>query len=489
MKENSKTPVQKIALFMACFFRIPSILFAEDPSPKPNVLFIAVDDLRPELGAYGHEQIQSPNMDRLADEGLIFDRAYCQQAICMSSRASLLSGYRPDRYGIYQNGPLFSHVPDALTLNQHFLNNGYETVGLGKIYHHGSDLESGWTRVPARPKGDWTGRGYLDEASVRSVKEGEKKPRQDKRKGMGPAFEGPDVPDNAYADGKIAELALEELNRLKDTPFFLAVGFYKPHLPFNAPKKYWDLYDEAAIQLADNPFLPAGAPPEALTDWGELRGYHGMPKEGPMPDDLARQLIHGYYACVSYTDAQVGKLLDELDRLGLADNTIVVLWGDHGWKLGEHGMWAKHTNFERDTRVPLIIRAPGMQARGKRTAALTELVDLYPTLSELCGLPLPPHLEGMSFVSLLNDPDQPWKQAAFSQYPRDHDTLMGYSMRTNRYRYTEWRRTEDGSVNSLELYDHQVDPQENVNIATEAENQEIIAALARLLQSKYPRQP
>ncbi len=463
---------------------LPGLAVAANGVERLNVLFIAVDDLRPQFGAYGADQIKSPNLDRLAARGLLFERAYCQQAICMSSRASLLSGYRPDRGEIYKNGPLFSAVPDALTLNQHFLNNGYETVAMGKIYHHESDYKTGWSRQHFAPRGSWVGRGYLAPESKQIVADYPRLHPQEKRAGIGPAFESPDVPDNAYPDGLVADEAIAELRRLQDTPFFMAVGFAKPHLPFNAPKKYWDLYDPQKLDLADNPFAPSGSPKYAATSWGELRGYHGMPKKGPMPDELARQLIHGYFACISYSDAMIGRVLDELDRLGLAEKTIVVLWGDHGWKLGEHGMWAKHTNFELDTRVPLIISAPGMAARGQRSRAFCELVDLYPTLAELTGLPLPAHLEGTSMAPLLNNPERPWKKAAFSQYYQSNNVL-GYTMRTDRYRYTEWRRLPTGDVLASELYDHAVDEAENTNVADRAEHKELVSALSEQLRQGY----
>lgn len=454
-----------------------------DETSRPNVLFIAVDDLRPELGCYGVSRIKSPHIDRLASQALVFDRAYCQQAICMSSRASLLSGYRPDKGRIYQNGPLFQHVPDALTLNQHFLNHGYETVAMGKIYHHASDYSKGWSLPPFNPKGEWIGRGYLDKESQRIAREFDKAHPDAERKGIGPAFEAPDVPDDAYSAGMLAAHAVRELRRLKDQRFFLAVGFAKPHLPFNAPKTYWDLYQPADIRLAANPREPGNMPRENATNWGELRSYHGIPKNGPLPDDLARKLVHGYQACISYTDAMIGRVLDELDRLGLSENTVVVLWGDHGWKLGEHGMWCKHTNFELDARAPLIIRAPGMKARGSHTKALAEFVDIYPTLCELCGLDLPKHLEGTSAAPLLANPDQPWKKAAFSQYP--NGKLMGYTMRTDRYRYTEWRDLKTKTVKSRALYDHQGDPGENTNIAGEPDNADLVASLANQLSEGY----
>lgn len=456
---------------------------SQEPISKPNVLFIAVDDLRPELGCYGQKHIKSPNIDRLANEGLLFERAYCQQAICMASRASLLSGFRPDKGRIYRNKALFEHVPDALSLNQHFLNNGYECVGMGKVYHHHSDNDTGWSKPVYWPKGEWTGMGYLDKESQKRVKEYTRKYPNAKMKGIGPAFENPDVPDDAYRDGKIAENAIKELNRLKDKQFFLAVGFLKPHLPFNAPKKYWDLYSEGKIKLPENKTPPKDAPDIASTRWVELRLYHGIPKKGPMPDDQARKLIHGYYACVSYTDALIGKILDELDRLKLRDKTIVILWGDHGWKLGDYGMWSKHTNFEQDTHAPMIISAPGMKARGRKTKALTEFVDIYPTLCDLAGIEKPHHLQGTSAAPLLDDPDQPWKQAAFSQYPRSH--IMGYSMRTERYRYTEWQNIKTKEVRARELYDFKTDPDGSVNIAELPENKELVEQLSEQLNSGY----
>ena len=319
---------------------------------------------------------------------------------------------------------------------------------------------------------DSDNRGYIREAHLQIAAA---------NNGRGPAYERADVPDNAYPDGKVADQAITSLRRFseEEQPFFLAVGFYKPHLPFNAPERYWALYDTSAITLPDVQVPPEGAPELALTNWGELRNYHGIPKEGTLSDSLARTLIHGYYASVSYTDAQVGRVLDELDRLGLDENTIVVLWGDHGWKLGEYGDWSKHTNFELDTHAPLIVRARGMEA-GQETDALVEFVDIYPTLAELAGLPLPPHLQGTSIAPLLENPDRSWKGAAFSQYPRrfpatrppkpeDWDSLvMGYSVRTDRWRYTRWQRGPQeapADVAARELYDMSEGPAPMVNLA------------------------
>ena len=442
---------------------------------KMNVLFVVFDDLRPELGCYGEEQIISPNIDNLARDGILFERAYCQQAVCAPTRASVLSGCRPDTTQIYDlKTPLRSVMPDVLSLPEHFKNNGYETVSVGKVYHHRTDDLQGWSKEPTQSRGDWQGRGYLTDEAVENMKRNAEimRKRGDNRTGVGPAFEAADVPDNAYHDGMDADTAIQELRLLKDNPFFLAVGFHKPHLPFNSPKRYWDLYDPESINLAENPFAPEGATKYSLTNFGELRGYFGMPKEGPVPDDQARQLIHGYSACVSYVDAQLGRVIAELERLKLRENTVIIMWGDHGWKLGEHASWCKHTNFEVDARAPMIISAPGVKGNGKHTSALAEFVDMYPTLCELCDLEIPEHLEGLSLVPVMQDPDRSWKEAAFSQYPRGK--VMGYTMRTDRYRYTEWidRQyilTDQGlsqarEVKARELYDHQGDPQENVNV-------------------------
>ena len=450
---------------------------------KMNVLFIAVDDLRPQLACYGQKQIISPNIDRLAGRGLVFERTYCQQAVCAPSRASLLSGARPDTTKIYDlNTPLRKAMPNVLTLPEHFKNNGYETISIGKIYHHPSDDRQGWSAEPYRagtfPQGSWKGRGYLTEKAIAQMEKYNK--ANPNMKGRGPAFEAAEVPDNVYPDGCNTEYAIKQLNRLRDKPFFIAMGFYKPHLPFNAPKKYWDMYKRQDIKLAENPFIPRNAPSYATTNWGELRNYYGIPKTGPCSNELARQLIHGYYACVSYIDAMIGRLLDELDRLKLRDNTAVILWGDHGWKLGEHAGWCKHTNFEPDTRVPMILSVPGVKTAGRRTWALTEYVDIYPTLCEVCSLPVPGHLEGHSMVALLEDPARPWKKAAFSQYPRGK--VMGYSMRTERFRYTEWKDRTTGKVLARELYDHRKDPQENINAVAQQEYEQDVQHLAQMLK-------
>jgi len=452
-------------------------LFAADGNgrsgKKPNILFIAVDDLRPQLGCYGQTQMISPNIDRLAAEGVIFKRSFCSVPVCGASRASLLSGVRPtrDRF-LHWYTRVDEDLPGALTLPEYFRQNGYHTISIGKVYHHPDDDENGWNEPPYRLPAEYR---YLIEENIR-IDKANREAGQGRR---GPAWEAVDVDDGKYPDGTYAEKAISDLKRLKELnqPFFLAVGFVRPHLPFNSPQKYWDLYRREYINLADNPFRPRGAPDAALHNWGELRHYADIPQAGPLPDGMALTLIHGYYASVSYVDAQIGRLLNELEHLGLADDTIVVLWGDHGWQLGEHGLWCKHCNFQTSLHAPLIIRAPGIHG-GKTTEGLTEFVDIYPSLCELCGLELPAGLEGTSFVPLLKDPGRPWKKAIFSRY---HD---GDSIRTRRYLYTEWKNDE-GEVYARMLYDHDLDPKENINISERPENRELVERLSGMLRKGW----
>ncbi|SUS08224.1 Iduronate sulfatase [uncultured Defluviicoccus sp.] len=409
-----------------------------------------------------------------------------------------MTGARPETTRVTDLTTHFREaLPDVVTLGQLFKNHGYFVQGMGKIYHGGLDDPATWS-VPWQ-----TARGAAyarpENLPSKQTRSGDEPDGVASRGGGGarrkyvapapgsggPAFEDADVPDDTFQDGKVARLAAATLRDLsgKSAPFFLAVGFVRPHLPFVAPKKYWDLYDPEKIALAPNKFRPKGAPEYAVMPGGELRAYRDIPA-GSIPDDLARRLRHGYYAAISYVDAQIGLVLDELDRLGLREKTIVVLWGDHGWKLGEHDAWCKHSNCENDTNAPLLLSAPGMKHRGMHAGALVEFVDIYPTLADLAGLPLPGHLEGKSLRPLLDDPRRPWKQAAFSQYPRNYGgrSLMGYSMRTDRYRFTVWLdRSGGGKIEAIELYDHQADPQENTNIATEPGN----AALVQTLTAQW----
>ncbi|MFO7869829.1 MAG: sulfatase [Kiritimatiellia bacterium] len=442
-------------------------------SKHPNVLFVVSDDLRCQLGCYGRDWIHSPRLDEFAEQGILFERAYCQQSVCAPSRASVLTGCRPDTTGIFDlKTPVRSIMPDVLTLPEHFKNNGYETISAGKVYHHGNDDLESWNGGATQAKGDWKGRGYLTDEAIEAVEQYNRQARArgGKRLGLGPAFEAADVPDEAYQDGMETLKTIAELERLakEDKPFFLGYGLHKPHLPFNAPKRYWDIYNPQSLPTAANPFPPSGLTPFSLpmleTLW-EIGSYTNMPEKNPIPEGLARQLIHGYSACVSYIDKLFGDVMAALERLDLSENTIVIVWGDHGWKLGEHACWCKHTNFEIDTRAPLMLRVPG-RTKGQRTSALVEFVDMYPTLADLCGIGVPEHCEGLSMAPLIDDPGRSWKTAALSQYPRDN--VMGYSMRTDRYRYTEWRGGTTEEVKAVELYDHENDPQENANIAQSA---------------------
>ena len=471
---------------------VPSLQADTSAAPgQTNVLFIAVDDLRPELGVYG-SPVLSPHIDRLAAAGTVFESAYCQEALCMPTRASLLTGRRPDTTKVYAFDPDFRQaLPDVVTLPEHFKNHGYHTRAFGKIFH--KDDRRSWSEPLWRSKRPQyhTERGkqileLIKEDYRRLTFTWELGDGITKSKRMGGLpWEAPDVADNALREGDMTDRVLGVLDEVKDKPFFLAVGYHKPHLPFVAPKRYFDLYDHDAIQTADNPHPPKDAPAFAVYNFNDLRHYYGIPKIGLIGEEQSRDLIHAYYACVSYVDAQIGRLLAKLDELDLRRNTVVILWGDHGWQLGEHGIWDKHTNFETSTHAPLIIAVPGQKPG--RTAALVEFVDIYPSLCRLCRLPLPDGLEGTSFAPLIERPDRDWKTAAFSQYPRvipGHGRGMGYSMRTRRYRFTEWLGENRQPV-AVELYDHQADPQENVNIAGRAENRPIVEQLRKQLHAGW----
>jgi arylsulfatase A-like enzyme len=342
-------------------------------------------------------------------------------------------------------------------------------VSLGKVFHTPDDNADGWSD-PAWVPSDipFYQRAENMKLHAERLQVGEKPDR-------GPAWEFADLPDWRYEDGAIAQRAVDDLQRLSNQvrPFFLAVGFKKPHLPFVAPQKYWDLYDRSSISLPTNGFVPENAPAESIHTWGELRHYSGIPTSGPVSDETARNLIHGYYACASFVDAQVGRVLDELDALGLADDTIVMLWGDHGWNLGEHTLWCKHSCYEVSLRVPLLVRVPGI-AGNTSTRGLTELIDLYPTLCELAGIPQPEHLQGVSFVPLLSDPTQSWKPAVFGRFKK------GDTVRTNRYRFSQFS-TETGTPISNMMYDHALDPNENKNIVADSSSADSVALHARML--------
>lgn len=447
---------------------------------KPNVLFIAVDDLKPELPCYGANHIVAPNIEKLAASGTVFQRAYCQQAVCAPSRASLLTGCRPDTTGVHGlRTPLPQSRPDLTTIPKHFHDNGYRTVGLGKIFHHGPSESPGAFDSFKSPEGESKGRGYLLDENLLPATNPARPSNH-----PGAATERLPVPDNAYRDGAISDEALQLLPELKNEPFFMALGYWKPHLPFAAPDKYWDLYDPRKIDLPEWRTKPRYGLDIAMHDSGELLNYGDIPKDGKMTDEQMINLIHGYYACISYVDAQVGKVLDELDRQGLADNTIVCLWGDHGWHLGDHGLWCKHTNFEQATLSPLIVRAPGI-AGGNSSKALVEFVDVFPALCELTGIETPAQVEGDSFVPLMRQPDRAWKSAAFHQWPH-HQGKLGRSVRTDRYRLTRWAdRDATGATGEIELYDYVTDPEETTNLAPDAENAQLVQKLIAQLDAGW----
>jgi iduronate 2-sulfatase len=466
---------------------------AAEPARRPNVLLICVDDLKPVLGCYDDQRVKSPNIDRLARRGVLFEGAYCNQAVCAPSRNALMTGVRSTTLGIYDLGTNFRQsVPDAVTLSQYFMRHGYRAEALGKIFHvgHGNHEDPASWSVP-----------HLQEKSIAYVLPGSRSNQSLTREEAlfdnktdvaklprGAAYESAEVPDDDYPDGRIAAEAIRRLHSAKskpDQPFFLAVGFLKPHLPFCAPKKYWDLYDRASFQIPSLRTPPEGAPRYAPSNWGELRQYRDMPESGPLTDDDARAMIHGYHATVSFMDAQLGRVLDELDRLELASNTIIVLWGDHGWHLGDHGMWCKHTNYEQAARIPLIVAAPGVGKPGSRARnALVASVDLYPTLAELAGLPapkVPQGIDGQSFVAAMKDPAAAPKEAIFHAYPRGE--RIGRAVRTARHRLVEWKVPgADPDSAEIELYDYEADPQETKNLA--ATNPRIVKQLRALLAAQ-----
>ncbi len=518
---------------------------------RPNILFIAADDLRPELGCYGSDIAISPNLDALAEGGILFNRAYCQQAICSPSRASLMTGARPDTIGVIENYTYFRDAnPDILALPQFLRSHGYETVHTGKIYHNvkygdpenSRSREPAWDKMPeGMPPPVPPVIGYALPENRQIVTDKQARFGENAHSALikGPAYEAAEVPDQTYEDGYHTDLAIvtmqEMLAENPDKSFFLGLGFKKPHLNFIAPKKYWDLYDRKDIPAGTYPEAPQDGAAMGLHASFELQTRDGIPKYGPIGDGLSRTLLHGYLACTSYIDAQVGKIIAALEEAGVRDDIIIIFWGDHGWHLGDMGIWGKATNYEIAARVPLLIWTPDMPAgsRGHTTDALVEVVDMYPTLCDLAGITPPEHLEGHSFKPLIVDPHQPWKTAAFTQYTNpalrewaanpltqdmrqlffgpliedveariieqqgdawDRDLfenhLMSYSMRTDRYRLVLWKDYHDtaGDPVFVELYDHQNDPGETVNIAVKQKDvvQELIAQFDRGWQDTLP---
>ena len=484
---------------LASFFALcPCVALMAQPGL--NVLFIAVDDLRPDIGCYGVKHAKTPNIDRLAARGIVFDRAYCAQAVCSPSRTAMLTGLRPDSSKVWDLETHFREaLPDCVTLPQHFRENGYHTSGLGKLEHHGFEDGPSWSEPRWFPSGqmvkvderDWSKREIIRFKGVESEFANPLQSVATRKAGKsgkrGPAFEVSPKADDELPDGAVAAEAVKRLALLKAAgkPFFFGVGFVKPHLPFVAPKKYWDMHDPAGIPEPAFQRLPNDTPEFVGHTNGELHAYPEVPAVDPIPAEFASKLRHGYHACISYTDAQIGRVLDALDREGLADNTVVVLWGDHGWQLGEHGLWHKHTNFEAAVRAPLLIALPKCAAAGRHCAAPVEFVDVYPTLAEVCGLGLPKGLAGKSLRPYLEHPELAMQKPALSVYPRSSKqhggSLMGYSVRTEQWRCTFWRLRAAATIGFIELYDERNDPDETVNLAGRPEHQALVDSLRRLL--------
>ena len=434
-----------LMLVLGCVLARP--LGAHEPL---NVLFIVSDDLRPELGIYG-SRAQTPHLDTLAASGLTFSRAYCQYSLCNPSRISVMTGRRPETTRVFTD--LRTHnrdtLPSVVTLPEHFKNHGYRTQAVGKIFHNNKDDAQSWSVPHQQPTYDYfTGNSWR-------------------------------VQETGNPDEATAERAIKALGEIaaKGEAFFLAVGFIRPHLPFVAPQAYFDRHPLESIELPQNNAPPWDVPSFALNDSGALNSYDDSPGAPDLSEATAKNLTRAYLAAVSFMDAQVGRVLGELDRLGLADSTIVVFWGDHGFHLGEQSVWGKVTNFEVGARVPLVVSVPGQASAGAMTRALVELVDLYPSVCDLAGLALPEGLEGSSFAPLLDNPDRVWKSAAFHQVQTTFGgTPMGYSIRTDRYRYTEWGPRDN--IQAFELYDYEVDAEETVNRASDPEYAAVVARLS-----------
>jgi arylsulfatase A-like enzyme len=499
---------------LATALLLVSQAFAQTYS-KPNVVFIAVDDLKPVLGCYGNKLVKSPNIDRLAKMGTVFMSNYCQQAVCGPTRASLMTGMRPDYTKIWDLKTRMRDMnPDIMTIPQHFASQGYVTSGVGKIFHptcvdkefdkqswtipfivagedaYADDENGGGSATYKNPETIALVAKYTKEAEAKGMKKKEVKEYVVSK--IKPSSESIDVPDNAYEDGVNALIAKDQLAKLAKSkkPFFFAVGFHKPHLPFVSPKKYWDMYNRADMPIAEFQEHAANSPEIAYHKSGELRNYTDIPEFATRSEstlnigltlEKQKELVHGYYAAVSYTDAQVGILLDQMEALGLMKNTVIILWGDHGWHLGDHDLWEKHSNFEQDTRTPMIIVSP--EIKPSKTKAMSEYVDIFPTLCDLSKIPTPLRLDGKSLVPLMMDKKASVKEYAVSQYPRTlksddskkagfkERNLMGYALRTAQYRYIIWMNKftskepfDASKVYAKELYDYKKDPLEKVSV-------------------------
>lgn len=531
-------------LALLTFLLVTGNTFAQQKIKKPNILFIAVDDLKPILGCYGNTLVKTPNIDRLAKMGTVFTSNYCQQAVCGPTRASLMTGKRPDVTKVWDLKTQMRDMnPDIITLPQYLITQGYTTVGIGKIFHPSSADQKidpvSWSLPYIFPEASDYANGMGKPAnsqyqspetkelfakkSKEIIKETTiEKPKKDdgddenpsSRKG--PSTESISVPDNAYEDGVTALLAKDEIIKLvaAKAPFFFAVGFHKPHLPFVAPRKYWDLYNREDMPIATFQEHSKEGPLVAYHKSGELRNYTDIPEFATRSGDSLhiglklekqKELVHGYYASVSYMDAQVGILLNSLETLGVLDNTIIVLWGDHGWHLGDHDLWNKHTNFEQATRAPLLIAAPGFKPG--TSASISEHLDIFPTICDLAGVSVPSFLDGKSLKPIMKDNKASVKSYAVSQYPRklskaeqkelgyESGKLMGYAFRTDKYRFVVWMNNFTSKdtfsarkIYAKELYDYTKDPLEKVNIVNNSEYKSVAKDMYNIMESFFKSQ-
>ena len=449
---------------------------------KQNILFISIDDFRPKISSYGETKMITPNIDKLASEGLQFNNAYTNIAVCGASRASIMTGIRPSekRFNDFSTRASVD-TPDAIPLNRIFKENGYETISYGKIYHHKDDFQEYWTEKD----GGQIQSDFQDPISIARIENAERGEYGKKQ----PTFEYPDVDDYAYNDGKITKRAINKLKALKNEnkSFFMAIGYVSPHLPFIQPKKYWDMYDHDAIKLADNSFQPKNSPDiaiEAQHNSAEMRkNYLDIPENGQLDDNLARNLIHGYYASVTYMDALIGELIKELDDLGLRENTTIVFWSDHGYFLGEHGFWCKHSTFEEAVKIPFIISSP-KHVKNKMTASFTELVDVYPTLCDIANIEAPNYLQGKSLMPVLEDPSKILKTEVYTRYKQ------GEAVIDKDFSYTEFHDGEKYLGNML--YDNHKDHGQNTDISKLPTNELLVKKYKeklKLMRTKVNKDP
>ncbi|MFY0606479.1 MAG: sulfatase-like hydrolase/transferase [Cyclobacteriaceae bacterium] len=470
MKQSTENRVEKFYRSKAFLWAVLIALFPlKLEAQQPNVLIFMVDDLRDELGCYGSEFVKSPNIDKLADEGVKFNKAYAQQAICAPSRMSILTGLRPESLGIFD---IFTRLdqthPDIMTMPRLYKENGYKTVSIGKVFHHGNDFKSQWSTYIGKEGNAWAEPGNTELKS---------------------SHDAGAVADEFYKDGRVARDAISELNKLRNDKFLMVVGFSKPHLPFNAPKKYWDLYDREDIQIPQQA-RPTNMPSWSLSNWGELRGYGDIPPEGNLDEAKTKELIHGYYACVSYVDAQVGKVMQRLEELDLRKNTMVIFMSDHGFKIGEYSAWCKHSVVEIDSKVPLIIsRETGYHSRksGVESDEMVENIDVFPTIIHASRL-TPPNMDGKSLLGLVTETetDYVWEDSVSYGLYAQGQFRMGLTVTDGKWRYSEWRLFETQEIKGRELYLHDQSQVAKENLAGKSEYSGIQDTLKQLLDLRFP---